>query len=541
MGQVNSAMSQVIPATTCLDHPSQIESTSGIQFRWLLAIAPSFTFATCYLREFVLPHAPVMSWNDQMLFASNGARIVAGQMPYRDYFQFVTPGADLVYAFLFRHLGLLLWIPNALMVCLASTAVLLMTLAAGKVLRGSFVALPAALTLGFVLFGGLDATHHWFSGLIALIAMLVLFQGSQDGSQDWRVALAGALCGLVASFTQSKGATVTAGFLVYLFWQAFDEKQKASLLWRRAILLCGAALMVFLAINGPYIAALGIKEWVKWVMVFPLRYYPTLPAQTWRSPLDDFRYQTGFLRWICIPFVYLTVPLVYLVFLRVMYRRRRAEPDEPWNQLLLLAITGLALFLAVAPCLSVMRVSCASLPGMVLLAWLLNRWGRKGRVAAGALAALSLAIAVYLPLRNQTMHWHYLDLPAGRTAILDPNRYEVYRWMAENTRPGQMYFGVGPLALPLWLQTPAPISSPVPYEYDRPEHIAASIAAIETNRVPLLLLKPYRYLAGTWGYTDEHLRPFQAYLDQHYRYVKTFPAGFELWQRRDSYQPDLKP
>jgi hypothetical protein len=82
-----------------------------------------------------------MSWDDQMLFASDGARIVAGRMPYRDYFQFVTPGADLVYAFLLRHLGVLLWIPNLLMVCLAATAVLLTTLAAGKRLRGSIVAL----------------------------------------------------------------------------------------------------------------------------------------------------------------------------------------------------------------------------------------------------------------------------------------------------------------------------------------------------------------------------------------------------------------
>jgi hypothetical protein len=154
--------------------------------------------------------------------------------------------------------------------------------------------------------------------------MLILF----EGSQDWRVALAGALCGVVASFTQSKGATVTAGFLVYLLWQSLHEKQKISLLWRRAILLCGAGLIVFLAINGPYIAALGIKEWIQWVIIFPLRYYPTLPAQTWRSPLDDFRYQTGFIRWICIPFLYLTVPLVYLVFLRVMHRRRRSEPDD---------------------------------------------------------------------------------------------------------------------------------------------------------------------------------------------------------------------
>jgi hypothetical protein len=530
-------MAEVTSATT-LHHPRyRSQSATGIRFRSLLAVVVFFTFATCYLRDFVLPHVPVISWADQMLFASDGARIVAGQMPYRDYFQFVTPGTDLVYAFLFRHLGLLLWIPNALMVCLAATAVLLMTLAAGRVLRGNFVALPAVLTVGFILFGGLDATHHWFSGLIAIIAMLVLFHGSQD----WRLILAGALCGVVATFTQSKGATVTVGFLVYLLWQSFDEKKKASVSWRRCMLLCGAALVIFLAINGPYMAALGIKEWIKWVVIFPFRYYPTLPAQTWRSPVDDFRYQTGFIRWICIPFVYLTVPLVYFVFLSVMHRRRRIEPDQPWNQLLLLAITGLAMFLAVAPCLSVMRVSSASLPGMVLLAWLLNRWGRQGRVAAGALAALSLAIAVYLPIRNQTMPWHYLDLPAGRTAILDPNRYELYRWMAENTHPGQMYFGIGPLALPLWLQTPAPISAPIPYAYDRPEHIAASIAAIETNRVPLLLLRPYRYLAGTWGYTDDHLRPFQTYLDQHYRYVKTFPAGFELWQRSDRPQPDLKP
>jgi hypothetical protein len=536
MGEVISAISQIIPATTCLDHPSQIESTSGIQLRWIVAVASSFTFATCYLRDFVLPHAPVMSWNDQMLFATDGARIVAGQMPYRDYFQLVTPGTDLVYAFLFRHLGLLLWIPNALMACLATTAVLLMTLAAARVLRGSLIALPAALTSGFILFGGLDATHHWFSSLIALVAMLVLF----NGSQDWRIVLAGALCGVVASFTQSKGATVTAGFLIYLIWQSLHDRQRGRA-WRRVMLLCGAALLTFLAINGPYIAALGVGEWIKWVVIFPAHYYPTLPAQTWRSPLDDFRNQIGFIRWICIPFVYLTIPLVHLVFLRVMHRRRRIEPDQPWNQLLLLAITGLAMFLAVAPCLSVMRVSSASLPGMILLAWLLNRAGKQGRAAAATLAALSLAIAVYLPLRNQTMHWHYLDLPAGRTAILDPNRYELYRSMAENTHPGQMYFGVEPLALPLWLQTPAPISSPVPYEYDRPEHIAASIAAIEKNRVPLLLLKPYRYLAGTWGYTDTHLRPFQAYLDQHYRCIKTFPAGFELWQRRDRPQPELKP
>src|SRR6201989_743847 len=167
-------MSKVISATTLLtplDRPLRSPLVSAINFRWLVATIFAFTFVTCYLREFVYPRSPVMSWNDQMLFATDGARIVAGQLPYRDYFQFVTPGTDLVYAFLFRHLGLWLWIPNMLMVCLASAGVLLMMWAQTKVLLGRFVALPAALTVGFILFGGLDATHHWFSALAAMLAM----------------------------------------------------------------------------------------------------------------------------------------------------------------------------------------------------------------------------------------------------------------------------------------------------------------------------------------------------------------------------------
>ena len=503
---------------------------AGRSFGFILAISICFTIATCYLRDFVLPCVPTISWADQTLFATNGARILEGQMTYRDYFQFVTPGTDLVYAFLFRCFGLWLAIPDALMLCLAAIAVLLMMLAARKVLHGNWIALPPAFTAGFIFFGGMDATHHWFSAILAMTAMLVFFHGSRF----WQIALAGALCGVATSFTQTRGALVAIGFVAWLIYQSLEEKQPIRILWRRCFLFCAATLAFFLAINSPYMAAIGLSDWIKWVVVFPFRYYPTLPGQTWRLPWDDFRNQTGFIRWICIPFVYITIPLVYLIFLRVMVRRRKVETGEPWNQLLLLAITGLAMFGSVAPCLSFMRVSTASLPGMVLLAWLLNRWGRPGKIAAATLAALSLAIAIYLPVRTQTRHWKYLDLPAGRAAIGDPNRYELYQWMAEHTHPGQMYFGMEPISLPLRLRTPAPIESPVPYEFNRPEHIAASIEAMERNRIPLLLLKPYLNLAGTRGYTDDHLRPFQAYIDRHYRPVKVFPSGDMAWERKEN-------
>jgi hypothetical protein len=137
-----------------------------------------------------------MSWGDHVLYATNGTRILAGQMPYRDYFTFLTPGTDLIYSLLFRWFGLELWIPNLTMACLAPIAVWLMMLGARRVLPGMALALPSLFFIGFGLFGSLDATHHWFSTIVATAAMLVLMRDIQPR----HIAFAGALCGVAASF-----------------------------------------------------------------------------------------------------------------------------------------------------------------------------------------------------------------------------------------------------------------------------------------------------------------------------------------------------
>ena len=110
---------------------------------------------------------------------------------------------------------------------------------------------------------------------------------------------------------------------------------------------------------------------------------------------------------------------------------------------------------------------------MVLLAWLLSRVKGPILLAGQALALLSLAVAVYLPIQTQRKPWNYLTLPAGRTAIPDRGWYELYRWTAEHTHPGEVCFGVTPIYLPLRLHSPAPIDPPGPWSYYRPEQIAA--------------------------------------------------------------------
>ena len=494
---------------------------------WVVTAVVALVFVGCYLRNFVFPNVPVLLWTDQMLYATNGLRIVAGQMPYRDFFEFLPPGTDLVYALLFRSFGVWLWIPNLLMDVLAAAAVLFTTLAAGRVLRGASVALPAIFALGLGLYGGLDATHHWLSTVMALAGMVVLLHGTDLRHDTW----AGILCGVVASFTQSKGTAVTLGSVAYVIWQSIQQNEPARTRWKRCLLLCGSATGSFLLINVYYMAKLGIVEWCRWVVVFPFRYYPTMPGQMWRSPLLEFQGHNGLLKWIGASFLYLAVPLIYATFLWTMRCKRRAEPDQPWDRLLLIAITGIAMFLSVSPSLSIMRASAASLPATILLTWLLERGAGKLRWEKRAAVALSIACVLYSAASTQRMHWNFLSLPAGRTAIAEPGRYELYRWMKEHTHPGQAYLGIAPMSFPLRLECPAPIQSPGPWEYYRPEHIARSIVALESNRIPLLVLRTYKQFENTTDYEPEHIRPFLEYVDGHYRKTRIFSTGDEVWER----------
>src|SRR5882762_9051259 len=88
--------------------------------RWTIAGLTALTFIVCYLRSFVFPHTPILLWGDQLGFATKGARLLRGELPYRDFFEFLTPGTDLVYAALFRVLGTWPWIPNLAMAFLAA-------------------------------------------------------------------------------------------------------------------------------------------------------------------------------------------------------------------------------------------------------------------------------------------------------------------------------------------------------------------------------------------------------------------------------------
>jgi hypothetical protein len=218
---------------------------------WLMGALAGFTFVSCYVRSLLLPHTPLLLWGDALGYATKGVRILEGQVPYRDFFDFVTPGTELLYAFLFRSIGVRLWVPNLLMCVLASLTALWLTWSAGKLLPRRFVLLAVVLLTGYVLAGSFDATHHWFSTLGILAATAMLWDGISSG----RILAAGALCGAAASFTQTKGAAALLALLAYIWWKSHHESDPANSFHFRILQLCISAFIVFTAVNLPFLLA----------------------------------------------------------------------------------------------------------------------------------------------------------------------------------------------------------------------------------------------------------------------------------------------
>lgn len=499
---------------------------SGWQSTWTIAALAGLAFTVCCLRSFIFPHTPFLLWGDQLGFATKGSRLLLGELPYRDFFEFVTPGTELVYGALFRCFGISMGLPNLLMAVLAATSAWWMTWCARRLMRGVFI-VPALLLAGFVLYGSMDATHHWFSTVAVMAAVAALF----NGTSPKRIAVAGAMCGIAATFTQTKGAAAVLALLVYLIWKSSQEKAGARESTRRCLVLCGTGLAVFLTINAPLILAAGSGRWFDDVIVFPARYFGSFSTNNWRGTWPEFAEWRGILKWIVFPFTYAAVPLTYVWFFRAFTRRTEKEHDAPWDKLFLLALAGVAMLAAVAPALSIRRISSASPPAMILLVWLLSRSGALQDRFVKALGAVSLAIAAAQIIAIQARPKYVIDLPVGRVAIFDPANYELYRWMSGHTRPGQWYFGLPPMTLPLRLRNPTPVESVGPGAYTRPEMVTAVVQALETKPVPLIVLRPDTSIRRRQQYTVNYSQPFYDYLHQHYRRTKVFSTGDEVWEK----------
>jgi hypothetical protein len=492
---------------------------------WLLFLALFFATAFLYLRTFLLPATPFIAFGDEVHYFLHAVRMLHGELPYRDFFTFVFPGADVLYAGVFRVFGVHQGVAQGLIVLLGLLLACAVTWVSSSILRGRLVLLPGLLFLTFDFTGALDATHHWWSTLFVLAAMAVLL----DGRDHRRVVAAGGLCGIAALFTQTEGGLSLIAVSVYLVLTHRKVGGRSSTL-REVALLIAPFVVVIGSVIGYFAWKIGLRTILYWTIYFPLAYFSTIPAHTpgayfLRIPavhgLGDL--------FSAAPFfvVHLVVPLSYVFcFVRLIRRKRDIEPLM-WERVFLITLIGFATFLSVANAATFLRLCVIAPPTLILTVWYFGGDSKRERWIRGALWTMGFVFLISLSISRQIHARSYLDLPTGRVAFLVPSQYDRVQWLAARTHPGDTFFNDPYVAFALSLNSPGPIDYVLPSEFTRPEQVDALLKSMTAHQTRFLYLYPEMYGQTRVG---DNLGPLREFVAKNYHLAKSDSTG-QMWER----------
>lgn len=495
---------------------------------------PWFLFGSAiflYLLFFAPLRTPIYLPGDVSVYLLNAQRILHGEVMYKDFFQFTPPGTELVYLSLFRLLGPCIWIPNVMLFVLGLALSWLSVAISRKVMSGWAVFLPGLLFLTCAFFSFLDATHHWYSVLAVMTAVAVVIERRTPP----RLAAVGVLCGFASFFTQARGLLGLVGFAIFLVWEHRRKNTKGLL--KDEVCLVSPFLTTVVATNAYFVWKAGLARFFWCIVTFGVRYYPAEPFNTYQTYLSN---PPPLRPWYALPLllvylsIHILVPATYLLFL-VRYRKQaKVHLDLPWDRLMLVNLTGLLMFISIAPAPGFYRLCAVSLPAWITLAWLLTLPGKPERALTVLAWAFGFLMTVLDPVKVQRHAQIRVHLPSGSAAFSDASLCERYQWIAEHTRPGEFFFEAdwADIYVALGLRNPAPVPFVTNTGYTTPEQVQEVVEALQTHPVRLVLWSPDVDIPQRGvPLSSDHLHPLRMYLRNYYHIVKTFSGDEQIWRR----------
>jgi hypothetical protein len=469
--------------------------------RWLLPLTSIYLY-TFLFRSFRIP---VLLSGDQMFFWTHAHRMLNGERPYIDFFQFTPPGTDLVFAGLFRMFGERVLVTNAIVLVLGVVLATICFLVARRVVEPKWAALATALFV--VPFYGelLNATHHWFSTLLVMTAVLVLCDGTSPG----RLIVAGALLGVASFFTQTRGAFALVAVAVWLLLECREGKFRVTAIAN--VIASFAATLLTLEL--PFLVHAGVArmwfEQVTYVQRHVVKHVLGLP------PLNSynlFQFAQYLLPYLLLPLIY---PAVLL--------RSKGDP-----KVRLLAIVGLASLIEVALSPNYLRLYSVAMPGIILLTWWAAQSRTRGRILCPAICIFVIAALVQQTMRSVRTEYVVLELPAGRAAV---NRVgaEKLAWMRDHALPGDWVYqpAFPSVYFPMQVRNPAFLDELTPnFMTTEPDYIDRSIRQLSERPTRYVLWSPRLDVAAD----PDQLVELRRFLRVRYRMTSVFRDGEEVWE-----------
>ena len=497
-----------------------------------------------YLLLFILPATTKsLLLDDQLIYLLNATRMLDGKMIYRDFFQFTTPGTEMMYFVLFKAFGPRAWVTRAVLIALGTSLTWVTIVISRKVVVGRAAYAPAFLFLLFPFAGNLDGDHHWFSVLAVMAALVVVI----ERRSLLRTAAAGALCGLALWFTQVHGISGVLAFATFLVWEGRRKKQRWQALLNAQTCLFGAFFIVVLTTNAYFVWKAGWQRFLYCTATFGLRYYSAdsrwNTLQVYMAELPEVPPVTALPLLARMLFVNTLSPIVYVLFLLRHRQRDAAQPSVPWDRLVLLNTVGLYLFLGVVRAPSYNKLCSVSIPALIILVWLAGQLSRTPRAVLAVACGFTVAfLCVVEPAAIQLRRYVYLDTPSGSIAYpKGSGAYDHTLWMMSRTHRGDYFFEAGwPMSyFLLGLKDPAKVPYVTSSDYTRPEQVSEVIESLQSHHVRYVVWDPSLEVPGGSSPSGDHLGPLRKYLREHYHVVKIFVDFQEVWERKQAPELDM--
>ena len=512
--------------------PSEIEhrtSGGGQRSSWLLPSVCAGVALYLYVNLFVFPRIPILLTGDQLYFWMDGQRILHGELPYRDFFQFTPPGTDLLYFSVFKLLGPHVWVTNMVVLALG-VALCGVCLSIAMQMMELDLALPATiLFLTLVYTKALNATHHWFSILAILFAVRILLR---ERSRR-RLLAAGGLLGLACFFTQSHGVAALLAVTIWLGWQYSPERQNWLPFLMGGVLLFVGFAITLGVVESYFIATVGWKA-LWYFQVEYVRKYMVHGPETRFLGMPDWSGWRHFSSSAQYIFVYLLLPFAYAFSLQKCWKANsKAFSPEQRQKVMLVALAGAVLLSEVMFSLNWLRIYAISMPGVILALWLVGQFRNARPLLVRMVWIGILLIATIQIFRAHHRPYAIMKLPAGWAAV-DPGAYPKLHWIQEHTRPEEFFFQVvwPGVYLPLRLRNPVFEDAVGPGIATRPADLQRSIAQLDTRQVRYILWSQQLNPNGDLDLPPSSLSPLRSYLHAHYIKVMVFGDRDEIWERK---------
>lgn len=223
---------------------------------------------------------------DEGIALQGAVRILHGELPYRDFFSFYTPGCYYIYASLFRVFGISFAVARAMLLVYAALFSWVTYMLARRVCSRAFSALTA-FSVGLIcLPGDFVLTHNWDSLAPAVLTAYLAVWLLDTGATHWAF-LSGWMAGVTLMTQQARGAGLILGLAIAAFALHRLEPRRWKLRHLVAAALGAAvpALAVIAYFAAHQATAAMFQSWL-----WPLHHYTAAN----RLPFGYLIWTTGF-------------------------------------------------------------------------------------------------------------------------------------------------------------------------------------------------------------------------------------------------------